>query len=199
MVRVDRLDHIVLTVRSVEATCDFYSRVLGMTPVTFSGNRKALLFGRQKINLHEVGREFEPAMRRVLRRGGIAGVSDTDWPEMMLFAPATPLEEQRCALHVRVLRHNGRYHFVGRHHRRLLLEAGFARAEASASVESAGSLEETRRAAAFFKTWFPGLARTALAEGWVTQATVDAMVAEIDVWAERPDAFYVVTYCEAVG
>jgi len=60
MVRVDRLDHIVLTVRSVEATCDFYSRVLGMIPVTFSGNRKALLFGRQKINLHEVGREFEP-------------------------------------------------------------------------------------------------------------------------------------------
>ncbi len=60
MVRVDRLDHIVLTVRSVGAACDFYARVLGMTPLTFSGNRKALLFGRQKINLHEAGHEFEP-------------------------------------------------------------------------------------------------------------------------------------------
>ena len=58
--RIDRIDHLVLTVASVEATCDFYSRVLGMSVVTFGQGRKALAFGRQKINLHEVGREFEP-------------------------------------------------------------------------------------------------------------------------------------------
>jgi hypothetical protein len=33
----------------------------------------------------------------------------------------------------------------------------------------------------------------------VTQATVNAMWAEFDAWAERPDAFFVVTFCEAVG
>jgi catechol 2,3-dioxygenase-like lactoylglutathione lyase family enzyme len=58
--RIDRLDHLVLTVRDVEATCSFYARVLGMEVVTFGEGRKALAFGRQKINLHQAGREFEP-------------------------------------------------------------------------------------------------------------------------------------------
>src|SRR5205085_10553763 len=59
-VRVDSLDHLVLTVADVEATCAFYRRVLGMEIVMFAGGRKALVFGRQKINLHQRGREFEP-------------------------------------------------------------------------------------------------------------------------------------------
>jgi catechol 2,3-dioxygenase-like lactoylglutathione lyase family enzyme len=58
--RIDRIDHFVLTVANIQTTCDFYSRVLGMSVVTFGQGRKALLFGRQKINLHEVGKEFEP-------------------------------------------------------------------------------------------------------------------------------------------
>jgi len=58
--RMDRIDHFVLTVANIQTTCDFYSRVLGMSVVTFGQGRKALLFGRQKINLHEVGKEFEP-------------------------------------------------------------------------------------------------------------------------------------------
>lgn len=57
---IDRIDHLVLTVHRIEATCDFYSRVLGMSVVTFGEGRKALAFGRQKINLHEAGKEFEP-------------------------------------------------------------------------------------------------------------------------------------------
>ncbi len=58
--KIDRIDHLVLTVRSIDATCEFYSRVLGMRIVTFGADRKALAFGNQKINLHESGREFEP-------------------------------------------------------------------------------------------------------------------------------------------
>jgi catechol 2,3-dioxygenase-like lactoylglutathione lyase family enzyme len=58
--RIDRLDHLVLTVASIDASCEFYQRVLGMTSVTFGEGRKALAFGRQKINLHLAGREFEP-------------------------------------------------------------------------------------------------------------------------------------------
>jgi catechol 2,3-dioxygenase-like lactoylglutathione lyase family enzyme len=57
---VQRIDHLVLTVRDLAATCDFYSRVLGMRVVTFGRDRKALQFGQQKINLHEHGNEFEP-------------------------------------------------------------------------------------------------------------------------------------------
>jgi catechol 2,3-dioxygenase-like lactoylglutathione lyase family enzyme len=59
-VKIDRIDHIVLTVGDLERTCEFYSTVLGMEVVTFRSERKALRFGGQKINLHEAGREFEP-------------------------------------------------------------------------------------------------------------------------------------------
>ena len=57
---IKSIDHIVLTVKDIEATCDFYSRIMGMQVVTFRGNRKALKFGNQKINLHQIGKEFEP-------------------------------------------------------------------------------------------------------------------------------------------
>ncbi len=62
--RIERLDHLVLTVRDIAATCDFYSTVLGMEVVTFGAGRKALAFGQQKFNLHEAGREFEPKADR---------------------------------------------------------------------------------------------------------------------------------------
>ncbi len=61
---VESLDHLVLTVRDVEATCQFYTQVLGMEVVTFSSGRKALRFGAQKINLHAQGKEFEPKAQR---------------------------------------------------------------------------------------------------------------------------------------
>jgi catechol 2,3-dioxygenase-like lactoylglutathione lyase family enzyme len=59
-VQIDRLDHLVLTVADIPASCAFYERVLGMEPVTFDAGRMALRFGSQKINLHQVGREFAP-------------------------------------------------------------------------------------------------------------------------------------------
>ncbi|WP_423798022.1 VOC family protein [Neobacillus sp. SAB-20_R2A] len=54
------LDHLVLTVKDIEVTCDFYSLVMGMDVQTFGEGRKALKFGNQKINLHQYGKEFEP-------------------------------------------------------------------------------------------------------------------------------------------
>ncbi len=57
---IDRLDHLVLTVASIEATCAFYERTLGMTVVRFGQRRTALAFGAQKINLHQAGSEFAP-------------------------------------------------------------------------------------------------------------------------------------------
>lgn len=58
--RVDRLDHLVLTVADIDTTIDFYTRILGMRAVTFGEGRHALRFGRSKINLHKAGQEFEP-------------------------------------------------------------------------------------------------------------------------------------------
>jgi len=56
-VKIESLDHLVLTVKSIADTCDFYTRVLGMEVVRFGKHRTALGFGRQKINLHEQGKE----------------------------------------------------------------------------------------------------------------------------------------------
>ena len=58
--RIDRLDHLVLTVTDIGRTVMFYEKVLGMQPVTFAESRWALAFGGSKINLHQAGREFEP-------------------------------------------------------------------------------------------------------------------------------------------
>lgn len=76
--QIGRIDHFVLTVASIEATCAFYRDVLGMEVVTFAGGRRALFFGAQKINLHEVGREFEPkAARPTAGSGDFCLIADT--------------------------------------------------------------------------------------------------------------------------
>jgi catechol 2,3-dioxygenase-like lactoylglutathione lyase family enzyme len=58
--RIDRLDHLVLTVADLDATVAFYRDVLGMEPQTFGDGRRALRFGTSKINLHELGRSPRP-------------------------------------------------------------------------------------------------------------------------------------------
>ena len=58
--KIASLDHLVFTVASIEATCAFYTAVMGMTVETFAEGRNALHFGDQKINLHLAGHEFEP-------------------------------------------------------------------------------------------------------------------------------------------
>ena len=62
--KIDRLDHLVLTVASIDATVDFYKRALGFSAVKFGQGRTALAFGDQKINLHQAGAEFEPKAKR---------------------------------------------------------------------------------------------------------------------------------------
>ncbi|MBH9354699.1 VOC family protein [Pseudomonas aeruginosa] len=79
--QIDRIDHLVLTVRDIDASIDFYTRVLGMRAVTFGAGRKALAFGAQKINRHQAGGEFEPKAERPT-----PGSAD------LCFIVATPLE-----------------------------------------------------------------------------------------------------------
>jgi catechol 2,3-dioxygenase-like lactoylglutathione lyase family enzyme len=55
--KIDSIDHVVFTVKDINATCEFYSKVLDMEVVTFGEGRKALAFGSQKINLQQLGRE----------------------------------------------------------------------------------------------------------------------------------------------
>ncbi|MEM9266915.1 MAG: VOC family protein [Cyanobacteria bacterium P01_F01_bin.13] len=64
--KINSIDHIVMTVNSADVTCEFYSHTLGMDVITFGKGRKALSFGVQKLNLHEVGKEFEPKAHRAI-------------------------------------------------------------------------------------------------------------------------------------
>lgn len=62
--KIAGIDHIVLTVRDIDRTVEFYESVMGMVAERFGEGRIALKFGRQKINLHQYGREFEPKADR---------------------------------------------------------------------------------------------------------------------------------------
>jgi catechol 2,3-dioxygenase-like lactoylglutathione lyase family enzyme len=77
--RVQRIDHVVLTVADLERTIAFYERVLGMTAVSFGDGRRGVAFGDQKLNLHQAGREFEPKARRPMP-GAIDLCFTTDVP-----------------------------------------------------------------------------------------------------------------------
>jgi len=61
MFTITHIDHLVLTVKNIPVSVEFYSRVLGMHAVQFADDRTALKFGQQKINLHETGKEFKPS------------------------------------------------------------------------------------------------------------------------------------------
>jgi catechol 2,3-dioxygenase-like lactoylglutathione lyase family enzyme len=81
---IERLDHLVLTVKDIGATCEFYARVLGMQLVAFGEGRKALAFGSQKINLHEQGKEFEPkAFRPTPGSADLCFITRTSLPQVI--------------------------------------------------------------------------------------------------------------------
>ena len=80
--KIDSLDHLVLTVNNINETVTFYTRVLGMDVVSFGQGRQALIFGSQKINLHQQGKEFEPKADRPM-----PGSAD------LCFITSTPLDE----------------------------------------------------------------------------------------------------------
>ena len=79
---IQSLDHLVLTVADIDATCEFYERVLEFRVTTFRGDRKALTFGSQKINLHQVGKEYDPKAERPTPGSGD-----------LCFLTETPIEE----------------------------------------------------------------------------------------------------------
>ncbi len=86
---VDAIDHVVLTVADVEKTARFYADALGFEIMTFGEGRTALMFGRQKINLHPAGREYEPKARVPT-----SGSAD------LCFVTRTPIAKIVARLHV---------------------------------------------------------------------------------------------------
>ncbi|MEG2140119.1 MAG: VOC family protein [Bilophila sp.] len=83
--RIDDLDHLVLTVADIETTRHFYEEVLGMVAFTFGGGRTALSFGNTKINLHQAGKELSPhALHPVPGSADLCLVTRTPFAEVLL-------------------------------------------------------------------------------------------------------------------
>ena len=90
---IEAVDHLVLTVKEIDATCAFYSRVLGMRVISFGGGRKALAFGMQKINLHQQGREFEPkALSPTPGSADLCLITTTPLPQVIAHLAANKVE-----------------------------------------------------------------------------------------------------------
>src|SRR4029450_10903805 len=92
--RIDRLDHLVLTVTDLDATVAFYTHVLGMKAVTFGAGRTALVFGNTKINLHQAGHEFDPK-----GHGPTPGSADLG---LVATAPLGQATEELAAHHISI-------------------------------------------------------------------------------------------------
>jgi len=133
------------------------ARERGLTNVTFQqGNIYTLEFDGESFDavlartvlfhLSDPLRALKE-IRRMLKPGGVAAVSDDEW-HTMVYSPAHPLMEKIIGLWTRAIQFNGGNPFYSRHLRGLMLEAGFARSEGHAiAADYYGSLEETRRMA----------------------------------------------------
>jgi ubiquinone/menaquinone biosynthesis C-methylase UbiE len=143
-------------------------------------------------------------LRRVLRPSGIVGIRDLDWGSWLM-APTTPRLEEFRALLRQVMTSNGASLEYARHQRALLLQAGFARTEVSvtASCHVGGTYRSTAEAteqwAETYLWLLEDFAQQAEAAGWIDPAGLEAMAAEMQHWANRPDAFEAILWCEALG
>ena len=140
-------------------------------------------------------------MRRVLRPGGRAAVTDDDLGTVVI-SPDRPELELAPRLFERAIAHEGGNARYSRRLRTLMLEAGFARTQGVAHApEVYGDLASTRWFAEFAVGLFaaPSMAKVIVDEGWVTRAELDAMIAALRDWGELPDAFASWLYCGALG
>lgn len=87
MIKLSRLDHVVLTVADVAKSVAFYQNVLGMEAETFGEPpRTALKFGGQKINLHPADAPYSPhALKPVPGSADLCFISPQPLQEVMLW------------------------------------------------------------------------------------------------------------------
>jgi len=140
-------------------------------------------------------------IRRVLKSGGIAAISDDDF-NTMTFSPDHPIAQKLIDIMKHVVLFNGGSPFYSRNLRSLLLQAGFARTEGFAvAAEHYGRLEETRRMAYVMsrQSGDPALLNLVVSQSWATKDEMDEIITWIQEWGERPDAFLAIMYCAALG
>src|ERR1700748_812863 len=56
---IENINHLVLKVKDIDETCNFYRNIMGMEVELFSARKGALKFGDQKLTIHQKGRSFD--------------------------------------------------------------------------------------------------------------------------------------------
>ena len=92
--KIERIDHLNITVADIGRSIEFYERVLGMRTEQIGEGRAALLFGEQKIHLDQAG-------------GKMAMAGDKRMPAHICFVTDTPVAEvtshlESCGVPVRM-------------------------------------------------------------------------------------------------
>jgi catechol 2,3-dioxygenase-like lactoylglutathione lyase family enzyme len=92
--KVERIDHLNLTVADIDRSVKFYERVLGMASESVGEGRAALLFGQHKIHLDAAG-------------SAMAMAGDKRMPAHICFITEEPVGEimahlERCGVPVRM-------------------------------------------------------------------------------------------------
>lgn len=139
-------------------------------------------------------------MYRVLKPGGLVGIRSPDMGAT-LYAPSDEVMDRAYEIMVKYRQHIGASLFVARRFRALLQEAGFVRTIGSSLSEDWGTHEQTQAIVpVVLEAWAsPKIAQTAIQMGWADQAQMDRAVKSITDWGNRPDAFFSLLWCEAVG
>jgi catechol 2,3-dioxygenase-like lactoylglutathione lyase family enzyme len=92
--KIERIDHLNITVADIGRSIEFYERVLGMRTESMGEGRAALLFGNQKIHLDLAG-------------GAMAMAGDKRMPAHICFITDAPITEiaahvERCGVPIRM-------------------------------------------------------------------------------------------------
>ena len=92
--KIERIDHLNLTVANIDRSVEFYQRVLGMRVESMGEGRAALYFGQQKIHLDAAG-------------GAMARSGEKRMPAHICFVAEVPMSEvtahlETCGVPVRM-------------------------------------------------------------------------------------------------
>jgi ubiquinone/menaquinone biosynthesis C-methylase UbiE len=137
-------------------------------------------------------------MRRVLKPGGVAGIYDPDYATM-LQTPSMPGLHELTRLMLRFSEENASPYYA-RHQRQYLLKAGFARTEAFVFAIGGGNPQFIASSYQIvLKPTIESIRPWLVEHGLTDNDHLDELLAEGQAWSERPDAFFALTQCAAVG
>jgi ubiquinone/menaquinone biosynthesis C-methylase UbiE len=141
-------------------------------------------------------------MRRVLKAGGVVGISDTVG-DRLVFTPTNPLLERGVELFRLMKYHNGASrNYDARRLRQFLSETGYVRSIGYAlGPQCYGTPEATRHLAEALVLLIgsEGFRDVVLSQGWADAALLDEVIAAVREWGERPDSFHAALNCAVVG